>query len=430
MEYIMKNVFGLRWNCRELKGDHEAVFPGHRGVAKGNAADRYRENSNEATFAVAIVEIYAHESLTFNDTVACEVISKWKAGLKEDMDVHSDVYVLSNGCRKSSDDNHNYYSEYAPGMFIHLFLCIYGMVFSCGCKAEIWPTHGLLVKAKGNVLGLEIIRDQSGNTLRVSQSMIHNEKLVQTLLEGHLILSLEDSLLGDCDVEKNKWYQELKFAGSLVKWLARLKEWMYGILGVMEYMMRNMFGLRWNCRELKEIVKLKFFRVYVTAWLKVGVEGQDTRREDKTWNCFEDSNGAAFAFATVEKMYAYESLTFNSTVACEVISKWKAGLKDDTDARSDVIANEKLVQTLLKGHSILSLEGSLSGECDVKKNDQSQAAHMTLIGAWKKEIWLKGLLEELGYELSLVAVIATGTLVKGGSRSEVPAQVKGAAYRY
>ncbi|GJS67075.1 hypothetical protein Tco_0681639 [Tanacetum coccineum] len=45
--------------------------------------------------------------------------------------------------------------------------------------------------------------DQSGNTLRVSQSRIHNEKLVLTLLEEHSILSLKDSLLGDCDVEKN-----------------------------------------------------------------------------------------------------------------------------------------------------------------------------------------------------------------------------------
>ncbi|GKE35035.1 hypothetical protein Tco_1454357, partial [Tanacetum coccineum] len=108
MEYIMKNVFGLRWNCRELKGIVKLGFSGQEG-AKGNDADRYRENSNEATFAVAIVEIYAHESLTFNDTVACEVISKWKAGLKEDMYVQLDVYVLSNGCRKSNDDSHDYY---------------------------------------------------------------------------------------------------------------------------------------------------------------------------------------------------------------------------------------------------------------------------------------------------------------------------------
>ncbi|GKA36623.1 hypothetical protein Tco_0723188 [Tanacetum coccineum] len=95
---------------------------------------RYREDSNEAAFVVVAVDkIYAYESLTFNDTVACEVISRWKVGLKEDMDVWSDVYVLSNN----------------------------GIVFSCGCKAEIWVTKGLLVKAKENILGLEIIRNQS-----------------------------------------------------------------------------------------------------------------------------------------------------------------------------------------------------------------------------------------------------------------------------
>ncbi|GJW39935.1 hypothetical protein Tco_0065780 [Tanacetum coccineum] len=77
---------------------------------------RYREDSNEAAFVVAAVEkIYAHESLTFNVTVAYEVISKWNAGLKEDMNARSDVYVLSNGCKKSSDDRNDYYWEYAPG---------------------------------------------------------------------------------------------------------------------------------------------------------------------------------------------------------------------------------------------------------------------------------------------------------------------------
>ncbi|GJZ61920.1 zinc finger, CCHC-type containing protein [Tanacetum coccineum] len=191
----------------------------------------------------------------------------------------------------------------------------------------------------------------------------------------------------------------------------------------------------------------------------------------------EDCNEDAFAVAAVEKIYEHESLTFNNTVACEVISTWKAGLKDDMDARSDVIHNEKLVQTLLKGHSILSLEGNLSGDCDVEKNgkwsciyaigsqeyqmvctrldiayadvgmldkfdrglqtdvqvfvdfDYAMVAYMTFTGAWKKEIWLKRLLAESGYELSLVAGIATGALVNGGSWSEVPAQVEGAAYR-
>nr|GEU32539.1 zinc finger, CCHC-type [Tanacetum cinerariifolium] len=118
----------------------------------------YREDSNEAAFAVTIVEkIYAHESLTFSNTVACEVISKWKVRLKDNMDAQSDVYVLSKSCKKS----------------------------------------------KGNVLGMKIVRDQSGNTLRVSQSRFYNGKLVQTFLEGHSILTLDGSLSGDYDVEKN-----------------------------------------------------------------------------------------------------------------------------------------------------------------------------------------------------------------------------------
>ncbi|GJV08369.1 hypothetical protein Tco_1346025 [Tanacetum coccineum] len=63
-----------------------------------------------------------------------------------------------------------------------------------------------IVNQETSQLGMKIIRDQSGNTLRLSQSKFYNEKLVQTLLEGHSILSLEGNLSGDCDVEKNgKW---------------------------------------------------------------------------------------------------------------------------------------------------------------------------------------------------------------------------------
>ncbi|GJQ95243.1 zinc finger, CCHC-type containing protein, partial [Tanacetum coccineum] len=92
-----------------------------------------------------------------------------KAGLKDDMDARSDVYVLSNGCKKCSDDSDGYYWESTPGMFIHLFLYIDGMVFSCGCKAEIGSAKSLLKKefdmkelgeAK-KILGMEIVRDRS-----------------------------------------------------------------------------------------------------------------------------------------------------------------------------------------------------------------------------------------------------------------------------
>ncbi|GKC27156.1 hypothetical protein Tco_1034450 [Tanacetum coccineum] len=153
----------------------------------------------------AVEKINAHESLIFNDTCTCEVISKWNVGLKEDIDARSNVYVLSNG-KEGSDDSNDYYWEYTPIMFLHLFLYIDVMVFSCGCKAEIWVTKGLLDEAKGDILGMKIFRIQSGNTLRVSQSRVYNGKLVQTLSEGYSIMSLEGSLSGDYDVKKNdKW---------------------------------------------------------------------------------------------------------------------------------------------------------------------------------------------------------------------------------
>ncbi|GJY66092.1 hypothetical protein Tco_0468330 [Tanacetum coccineum] len=88
-----------------------------------------------------VEKIYVHESLTFNDTVACEVISKRKARLKKDMDARSDMHVLSNGCkekqyaqqwmlvqicmcsamvaRKSSNDSVGYYWEYTPARRVH-----------------------------------------------------------------------------------------------------------------------------------------------------------------------------------------------------------------------------------------------------------------------------------------------------------------------
>nr|GEV88339.1 zinc finger, CCHC-type [Tanacetum cinerariifolium] len=45
---------------------------------------RYSEENNEAAFAVAEAKkIYAHELFTFNHTVACDVFSKRKTGLKE-----------------------------------------------------------------------------------------------------------------------------------------------------------------------------------------------------------------------------------------------------------------------------------------------------------------------------------------------------------
>nr|GFA94419.1 zinc finger, CCHC-type [Tanacetum cinerariifolium] len=171
----------------------------------------------------------------------------------------------------------------------------------------------------------------------------------------------------------------------------------------------------------------------------------------------EDSNEAAFVVAAVEKIYAHESLTFNNTVACEgLLAKAKGNILSmeivrDHSGNTPRVSqsrfyNGKLVQTLLEGHSILLLEGSLSGDCDVKKNGKwsciyavgSQeyqmvctrldiaSVHVGMLDKFDRglqtdvqEIWLKGLLTESRYELRLVAGIATGCIDEGGTWTQV-----------
>ncbi|GKF48092.1 hypothetical protein Tco_0141343, partial [Tanacetum coccineum] len=83
-----------RYGFNEVKPQdgHTFEVEPHGNVDHVVGSQEYREDSNEATFTVAVVvKIYAHESLTFNNTIACEVISKWKAGLKDDVDARSDA---------------------------------------------------------------------------------------------------------------------------------------------------------------------------------------------------------------------------------------------------------------------------------------------------------------------------------------------------
>nr|GEY66652.1 zinc finger, CCHC-type [Tanacetum cinerariifolium] len=200
----------------------------------------------------------------------------------------------------------------------------------------------------------------------------------------------------------------------------------------------------------------------------------------------EDINEAAFAVVVVEKIYAHESPTFNNTVACEAEIWATKGLLDKAKGNvlgMEVVKNQsgytlreyqmvctrpdiastyvgmldgfdRGLQTYVQvfvdfdyamvrsitamgrsitryGFMILGCAGSLKANLQhMEALSTTEAGYMTFTEAWKKKMWLKGLLTESRYELKLVAGIATGALVKGGSRSEVPAQVEVAAYRY
>nr|GEY79344.1 zinc finger, CCHC-type [Tanacetum cinerariifolium] len=122
MEYMMKNVFGLRWNCRELKGIMKLRFSKKRNI-------RLSGRSKGVMFLILVIKVlhtmyeeWGRQTFgSCRDTAAEWVVNETnvilfakKDGLKDDMDAQSDVYVLSNGCRKCSDDSDGYYKEYTP----------------------------------------------------------------------------------------------------------------------------------------------------------------------------------------------------------------------------------------------------------------------------------------------------------------------------
>ncbi|GJV24582.1 hypothetical protein Tco_1377277 [Tanacetum coccineum] len=311
--------------------------------------------------AVAIVEkIYAHESLTFNNTLACEVISKWKAGLKDDMDARSNVYVLSNDCKKCSNDRDGYYWEYTL--------------------------------AKRNVLGMEIVRDKSGNTLRVSQSMFYNEKLIQTLLEGHSILSLESSLSGDCDVEKNGKWSCIYAIGSqeyqVVCTRLDIASADVGHIISCHIVFLPLTGVP-NQRPPQRTIDMAYIRLF-TAYLEPNQRG-----------CGDDVDGVG-----------------------GVAVRWEeGGDDDDVMKRGQPYKFLWILTTPWEDRSPSWEDRSPSWV------DQSQAGYMTLTEAVKEAIWINELLTESRAKLMSEAIFCYWCLVKGDPCSEVPAMVEVAVYR-
>ncbi|GJQ91236.1 hypothetical protein Tco_0002375 [Tanacetum coccineum] len=378
-----------------------------------------KDDSNEVAFAVAAVEkIYAHESLTFNNTVSYEVISKWKAGLKDDMDARSNAVPISSSSKAIIAKKLNTHSS------------------------KVWYVQGFLgrgynhiyisrTRSPSSVIGFKMPIDMLGlfDWLASKRQGMLKPVKVKCIFLGYL-----KGVVGNKALEEDHTF-EVEPHGNVDH-----------VVGSQE--VQNQDLIYYHLARDRE---------------------QHSTRE--LFNYKEDNNEVAFAVAEAKKIYTHESLTFNNTVACEVISKWKAGLKDDMDARSDVYVLsdgckkcsddsdaeilaikgllDKAKGNVLEGHSILSLKGSLSGDCDVEKNGKwsciyaigsqeyqevctrldialadvammlhmmalspTKAGYMTLTEAAKEAIGLKGLAIESGFELKIVAGIATVALSK------------------
>nr|GEY32007.1 NBS-containing resistance-like protein [Tanacetum cinerariifolium] len=252
-------------------------------------------------------------------------------------------------------------------------------------EAKIWATEGLLDKAKGNVLEsryeLRLVAGiatgalvKGGSRSKVSAQVevvayrFYNGKLVQTLLEGHSILLLDDSLAGDCDVEKNGRQES---------------EWLYSE-GV-----------------TVQVLQQKLVQTLLEGHSILSLKGSLSS------DCDVEKNDVGMLDGFDRGLQTYVQVFVDFDYAM---------------GRSITVMGRSITRY---GFMILGCAGSLKVNLqDMKALSTTEARYMTFTEAWKRKMWLKGLLTESRYELRLVAGIATGALVKGGSRSEVPAQVE------
>ncbi|GKD62564.1 hypothetical protein Tco_1300073 [Tanacetum coccineum] len=270
-------------------------------------------------------ELFGYREVSFEAAFAV-------AGLKDDMDARSDVYVLSNGCRKCSDDNNGYYWEYTPA------------------------TKGLLDKAKGNVLGMEIVRDQSGNTMTDTSKVVALKQEYRFQREvGEYQKTFHGSGVGTSSMQVLHGFKfEVEPLGDHTFKVEPQKNVDQGA-GLQEVQTQHLMDYQ-LARDREQHLACELFGIEKTAGLK---DDMDARSDVYVLSngyrkCSDDNNG-----------YYWEHTQAKRNVLGMKIVRDQSG--NTLRVSQSRFYNEKLLQTLLEGHSMLSLKDSLSGDCDVKK---------------------------------------------------------------
>nr|GEW16673.1 retrovirus-related Pol polyprotein from transposon TNT 1-94 [Tanacetum cinerariifolium] len=149
---------------------------------------RFQDESNMLAYAFATTDKEdTQEPLTYQEEVACEDSSKWKAAMEKEMD----------SLRKNKT-----------------------------WELVDHPVGQKLLEEAKKILGMEIFRDRSRKIIRVSQFgyvskilnnfRIDNGKSVQISLGGHFKLSLKDCPVKDCNIERTSKVPYANVVGSLM----------------------------------------------------------------------------------------------------------------------------------------------------------------------------------------------------------------------
>ncbi|GJR24411.1 retrovirus-related pol polyprotein from transposon TNT 1-94 [Tanacetum coccineum] len=196
---------------------------------------------------------------TYQEAVACEDSSKWKAAMKEEIESlrkNKTWELVDHPARqklRAGIDYNEVFSLVVRHTSIRVILALTAckdyeleqpsgyeqddMLIACKSKAEIGSTKSLLKKefdmkeleeAK-KILGMKIVRDRSRKILRVSQSgyiskilnnfRIDNGKSVHMPFGGHFKLSLKDCPVRDCNVERISKVSHWEAVNWILKYL-------------------------------------------------------------------------------------------------------------------------------------------------------------------------------------------------------------------
>ncbi|GJZ13145.1 retrotransposon protein, putative, ty1-copia subclass [Tanacetum coccineum] len=377
---------------------------------------RFRDESNMAAYAfVAAEEEDTHEPLTYQEAVAYADSSKWKAAIKEEMDslrknktwelvyhpagqklvsckwlfkikegiegVQKPRYkarLVARGFTQRADIDYNEvfslvvrhtsiwvilalttYKDYeleqidVKTAFLHgnLEEVIYlkqppgyeqdDMLIACKSKAEIGSTKSLLKK------------DFDMKELGEAKKILDDGKSVKMSLGGHFKLSLKDCPVKDCDIKRMSKVPYANAVGSLMYLMVCTRPDIAYAVSVVSRYLANPGKNHWEA--------VKWILKYLRATANVGLVYGTNRGNHVDVTCFVDSDYAK-----------------------------------DPDKGRFITGYAFLVQGC-----VVSSKATLQ---HVVALSTIEAEYMDLTEVVKESIWLRGLLEELGVKLNIVAV--------------------------
>ncbi|GJS22293.1 retrovirus-related pol polyprotein from transposon TNT 1-94 [Tanacetum coccineum] len=371
---------------------------------------RFQDESNMAAYAFAAAEEEdTHEPLTYQEAVACEDSSKWKAAMEEEMDS-----LRKNKTFRFEDSVHDMILDW----LLHALL-------------QIWLEYDTIQFIGG---GYDFSHMTGFSLMQQSSLIMHDSKTF-----NNVFYALKEDLIYATEFKIQEMAIDPSAGQKLVssKWLFRIKEWIEGV-------QKPRYKARLVARRFTQRADYELEQLDVkTAFLHGNLEEQSPRQWYRRFDEYMLSNGfkrSSYDSCVYYRSYApgargskedtwygdrqgsesqdSEGVTIQLNVldgvhgpdiayAVSVVSRYLTNpSKNHWEAVKWILkylrgtANVGLVYGTDRGNHV-DVTGFV--DSDYAKDPDKEAEYMSLTEAVKKAIWLRGLLKELGVKLNTVA---------------------------